>query len=332
MERVTTFSAYSGVVSNVMAEELRLQQVNAQVSSGKVATDLKGFGVNTQALTAAQSLLTRVNSFVQTTTTLTAKLDAQNLALTQVADAGQGARDAIANALATGSGQGLMSVLQTYFGQAVAALNTQYNGQYMFAGGRTQTPPVGSQSMSALVSTPTVPPASAWNPQPWTPNPVSTYNNVFQNDQLAPTSQLDESTSLQTGMLASDVGQNLFNAFAQIQDFQDSSGQPFSGQLTAQQTNFLTGMLRTFDAANKGMTDTVAANGLIQNRVSDAQTTQQDRATTITTMISGITDVDVASASSQLSQAQVALQASAHILSSLQNTSLLNYLSAPAVG
>ena len=332
MDRVTTFSSYNGVIMNLMTEELRLQKVDAQVSSGKVATDLKGFGVNTEALTAAQSLQVRVTGFVQNAGTLATKLDSQGLALSQVYDAGNGARQAIANALASGSGEGLMNSLQSYFGQSAAALNTQYNGQYLFAGGRTATPPVSTQAMSDLVTTPAVPPAAPWDPSPWTPNPASTYNNVFQNDQLAATSQLDESTTIQTGMLASNVGQNLLNAFAQVQDYQQSAGQPFSGQLNADQTSFLTGMLKTFDAANQGVTNTEAANGLIQNRVTDAQTTQQDRQTTLQAMIAGITDVDVAAASSQLTQAQTALQASAHILSTLQNTSLLNFLSAPAVG
>jgi flagellar hook-associated protein 3 FlgL len=332
MERVTTFSNYGAIISNLMTEESRLQQVDTQLSSGKVASDLKGFGVNTEALTAAQSLLTRVNSFVQTATTVSAKLDAQNLALTQVSDAGQGARQAIANAVASGNGQGLMSELQSYFGQATAALNTQYNGQYLFAGGRTSTAPVSAKSMTDLINTPAVPPATAWDPSTWTPNPATTYTNSFLNDQLAPTSQLDEATTIQTGMLANNVGQNLFNAFAQIEDYMQSSGHPITGQLDASQTAFLTNMLHTFDTANRGMTDTVASNGLIQNRVDDAKTTQQDRATTLTSLVSGITDVDMAAASSQLTQAQVALQASAHVLASLQNTSLLNYLSAPPVG
>ncbi len=332
MTRVTTFSSYNSVISNLMTAEFRQQQAGAQISSGKVAADLKGFGINTEALTAAQSLKTRVDGFAQNASTLSVKLDSQNLALTQISDAGQGARQAIANALASGNGQGLMTTLQSYFGQVSGGLNTQYNGQYLFAGGRTATPPVAASAMSDLVTTPAVPPATAWDPTPWTPNPATTYNNVFQNDQLAATSQLDESTSIQTGMLASNVGGPLFNAFAQVEDYQQSSGQPISGQLNADQTNFLTNMLKTFDSANKGMIDTVASNGLMQNRVADAQTTQQDRQTTLETMISGITDVDVAAASSKLSQAQVALQASAHIFSSLQSSTLLNYLSAPPVG
>ncbi len=85
-------------------------------------------------------------------------------------------------------------------------------------------------------------------------------------------------------------------------------------------------MLHTFDTANRGLTDTVAANGLMQNRVDQAQTAQQDRHTLLTTMVGGITDVDMAETASRLSQAQTALQASAHIFAALQNSSLLNYL------
>jgi len=69
-------------------------------------------------------------------------------------------------------------------------------------------------------------------------------------------------------------------------------------------------MLQTFDTANQGMTDTVASNGLMQNRVTQSQTTQEGRQTVLETMIGGITDVDLAEAASRLSQAPVALQAS----------------------
>ena len=50
MDRVTTFSAYNNVIGSLMTSELRLNTANVQVSSGKVASDLKGFGVNAEAL------------------------------------------------------------------------------------------------------------------------------------------------------------------------------------------------------------------------------------------------------------------------------------------
>ncbi len=306
MDRVTTFSSYNSVINSLMTTESRLNQVNEQVSSGKASADLKGFGNNTEALIAAQTLQIRNNSYIQSNTTLTSKLDTQDQALTQVATAGQDARSAIASAIASGSADGLMSTLQSDFGQAVGGLNTQYNGQYLFAGGKVTTPPVAAQNLSDLTS----PPAGG----------------VFQNDQLATTSQLDASTTLQTGMLADQVGTNLFNAFQQLETFNQGAGGPLGGQLTTAQTNFLTGMLQTFDSANQGMTNTVASNGLLQDRVTQVQSTQQDQQATLATMVGNIADVDMAQASSQLSQAQVALQASAHVFASLQNTTLLNYL------
>jgi flagellar hook-associated protein 3 FlgL len=265
---------------------------------------LKGFGSNAEALTAAQTLKTRVDTFVKNSQSLTSKLDAQNLALTQVADAGQGARQAIAAAVASGRADGLMNSLQSYFGQAAGGLNSQYNGHYLFAGGKVDTAPVAAQNLTDLTSPPP--------------------GGVFQNDQLAPTNQLDESTTLQTGVLADAVGTNLFSAFTAVEAFNQGAGGPLSGQLTAPQVAFLTNMLQTFDTANRGMTDSVAANGLVQNRVSQSLGNQQDRQTLLETTIGSITDVDMAEASSRLSQAQVALQASARIFASLQNTTLLN--------
>lgn len=332
MDRISTFNSFNSVVSSLMQSEIQQSQLAQQVSSGLVANDLKGFGVNAEALTAAQTVKTNVDSFVANSTALSAKLDAQNLALTQVQDAGTGARTAIANALATGSGQGLMTSLQSYFGQAVSGLNSQYNGAYLFSGGRTDTAPVSTSSMSDLITTPAVPPATPYTPATWSPNPASTYNDVFQNDQLVSSTQLDESTSVQTGILASNAGGSLFNAFAQIQDFVQSSGQSFSGQLTQSQTDFLTGMLHTFDSANQDLTNTTAQNGLNQAQVSQSLTTQQDRQTSLENMIGGITNVDMAQTSSQLAQVQTTIQASAKIFSSLQTYSLLNFLSAPSAG
>ena len=306
MDRVTTFSAYNAIINNLMSNESRLNQINQQVSSGKVGQDLQGFGDSSEALVAAQTLQVRNNGYIQANNNLSAKLQTQDQALTQVSDAGSSARQAIAQAIASGSADGLMSSLQSDFSQAVGGLNTQYNGQYLFAGGKVTTPPVAAQTLSDLTS----PPAGG----------------VFQNDQLASVSQLNATTNLQTGMLADQVGTNLFNAFQQVQAFNQGAGGPLGGQLTAAQTTFLTNMLHTFDAANQGMTNTVASNGLLQDRVSQVQSDQQDQATTLATMIGNIADVDMAQASSQLSQTQVALQASARVFASLQNTSLLNYL------
>lgn len=306
MDRVTSFMASQSAMLNLLAAESRQNDAQEQVSTGKLSTDLKGFGHQAEALTAAKTLKTRVDGYVSGAKTLGSKLDAQNLALSQVADSAQGARDAIANAIATGHADGLMSALQSFFGEAAQSLNTQFDGQYLFAGAQTSTAPVAVSSMAQL--------------------PAATTSDMFKNDQLKPVSQIDESTTLQTGFLASDVGADVFDAFKQVQVFQQGAGGPLTGTLTDTQITFLKGMLDTFDAARAGATDVTAQNGLLQNRVDDATKTQTDRQSMLTNMIGGITDVDVADAISKLTQAQTAVQASAQVYASLRASSLLEFL------
>ena len=306
MDRVTTFLASQSAMLNLLAAESRQNDAQQQVSTGKLATDLKGFGHQAEALTAAKTLKNRVDGFVDSAKTLASKLDAQNLALSQVADSAQGAKDAISNAIATGHADGLMAAMQSFFGEAAQSLNTQFDGQYLFAGGQTAAAPVAVNSLAQL--------------------PAAAPSDMFKNDQLKPVAQIDEATTLQTGFLASDVGGDIFDAFKQMQVFQQGPNGPFDGELTEAQTTFLKGMLNTFGAAASGAVDVTAQNGLLQNRVDQVGKTQADRQDMLEGMIGGITDVDVAEAVSNLSQAQIAVQASAQVYASLRNTSLLDFL------
>ncbi len=307
MDRVTTFSAYNSVIANLMAAENRQSQADVQVSSGKLASDLKGFGSNAEALTAAQSLKTRVDGYVQTAANVASQLGAQDTALTEVSNAGQSARQAIAQAVASGRADGLMASLQSAFSQATDGLNAQYNGAYLFSGGRVTTAPVAAKSLQDLTS----PPAGG----------------VFQNDQLPATAKLNETTTVQTGQLASNIAGPLFDAFKQFEALDQGPNGPFTGQLTQAQTDALTTLMKSFDTANSGVTGTVAQNGLVQNQVDTLQAAQQQRQTDLISTIGDMANADMGQASAQLAQAQTALQASARVFMSLQNTSLLHYLS-----
>ena len=74
------------------------------------------------------------------------------------------------------------------------------------------------------------------------------------------------------------------------------------------------------------MTNYQAQNGEAQQTVTNAVTDQQNQSTTLQNMIGNSTDVNMATALSNLSQAQNAVSASAQVLASLQNNSLLKYL------
>jgi flagellar hook-associated protein 3 FlgL len=307
MNRIATGNSYSTVLNDMMRAQVRQQDANAQVSSGKVASDLKGYAKNAETLLATRSIQTKVDSYLAQGKTLSSKLESQDLALTQTTDAAAGARQAIAEALATGRGDSLMSELSSWFSSASDGLNAKFGGRYLFAGGQVDTAPVTADSMADLTASPTV-------------------AAVFQNDNLAPTSQLDESTTLQSGFLADQLGTGLFDAFRQVQAFVDANGD-FTGQLTPAQETFLQGMLGGFETARASLTDSTARNGLIQNRVDTTMDTQDARKSMLEGMIGGVTDVDMAEAISRLEQARTTVQATAQVFNALTQSSLLTLLS-----
>jgi flagellar hook-associated protein 3 FlgL len=306
MNRVSTGNSYNSVLADLMRSQQRQELANNQVSSGKSATDLKGYARNAETLTATRAVKARVDGFIDQSTALASKLASQDLALTQAADSAQKAHEAIVSALALGHGEGLKAELNSWFSSAAQALNTQHAGRYLFSGGQVDTKPVVATAMTDL-----------------TAGPVAA---AFKNDQLTPTNRLDESTTIQSGFLADQLGTPLFTAFQQVQAYLDANGGDFPAQLDPAATSFLQGVVASFDSARSDLTDAAAQNGLLQNRVDESKSTQESRQTMLTSMLGDITDVDMADALARLQQAQTATQASAKVFQTLQSSSLLNYL------
>ena len=200
-----------------------------------------------------------------------------------------------------------MQTLQTQYQQVVGGLNSQSNGVYIFGGGTTQ-PPVSVTSLSGLTALASPPTAA------------------FQNGQFASSARIDQSTTIQTGMLANNVGTSLLTVFQNIAAYDAGPNGPLTGQLTTAQMSFLQSQISAFDTANTSVTSYQAQNGDAQQTVTNAITDQQNQSTTLQNMIGNSTDVNMATALSNLSQAQNAVSASAQVLASLQSNSLLKYL------
>jgi flagellar hook-associated protein 3 FlgL len=308
MTRIATASAYSAVLDNLMAAQARQVQAGAQVSSQKKATDLKGYAADTETLAALNAVQSKVGSYLDQSTVLNNKLTTQDLALGQLADSASGAGQAIRDALASGRGDTLMQALQGFFQNSVEALNTKFNGRYLFAGGQVNTQPVTASNLSQLTSAPSI-------------------ASLFHNDQYVTTNQLDESTTINSGFLADGLGTGLFNAFKAIEAFNQGASGPFTGQLTAAQVTFLQGQIASFDTENTNLTNSAGQNGLMQKQVDNVTTDLNNRQTMLTQLTGNITDVDVAKAATDLQQAQLSVQAAAQVFANLKASSLLNILS-----
>ncbi len=314
MTRVSTYGNYQSALLDLMSAQSRMADAQQKVNTKKNATDLVGFGRGSETVSALMTSQTRIQTFIDTNKTVTARLETQDLAMDRVADASTAARQAIADAIAAGRMDTLMGTLNSLFMEAQDGLNMKHQGKYLFGGGVTDRAPVdlpdipGQPGASMMAKLAALPDESA----------------AFHNDQLKQSSWLDENVSMDTGFLADAMGSELFAIFRDIQLEHQTT--PLDGKMTDAQKTFLTTQMGRFEAAAKGMVELQAANGGTQNRVDRLLESQEARKISIDTILSGKTDANMAEAVTELELAQISLQASAQVVSQLRQVSLLDYL------
>jgi len=307
LDRVATATQTSAILANLLAAESAQTAAGDKVSSGKNGSDLKDFATQAETLTAIKSLDSRITNYQAQNSQIAAKLTAQDEGLTAVSGAAAGVNQAIQNALASGDASSLIQEIQSQFSTALSGLNTQFDGKYVFAGGQVNTAPVSATQLSDLTSGP----------------PISSF---FKNDSLQVQAKLDDNTTVTTGQLASNLATPLLNAFQAIEAFNQGPNGPLSGPLTAAQTTFLTNQIQTWTTVATNLTTQTAQNGLVQTQVSDVAANLVTQQNTLTSVIGNITDADIAKAATDLSNAQLSVQASAKVLQALQGDSLISLL------
>ena len=314
MDRISTASAYSSVLANLMQAEVAQTNAGNQLSSNEQATDLQGYGGGAEALTALQSTTTQVTGYLNNTQTVAAKLSTQDSALGEVASAATSASTAITQALAANTGTSLMSSLQDALSSAVDGLNTTYNGEYLFSGGQVNTAATSATSLSSLTAAPSI-------------------GSLFNNDQRVASTQLDPNTNISTGFLASEVGSPLFSALQAIEAYNQGPNGPLTGTLTTTQATFLSGQIANLDTVQTNLNNVVAQNGLAQSEVTNVQSSLTSQQTMLQGLVGNITDPNLAQASTNLQQAQLSIEAAGQVFQALNSSSLLSSLSAvPALG
>jgi flagellar hook-associated protein 3 FlgL len=308
MDRVSTAGNYAAVLANLTAAQQSQMYFGNEVATQKNGTELKSYATTADTLTAMHTVQARLQAYADQNTVVADRLAQQDTALNQITDAAGSIREAIANALATGHADTLMQDIQAQLGIATQGLNAQYDGKYLFGGGQVNTQPVTLSQLSDLSAPATV-------------------ASFFHNDTYKLQNRLDDSTTVTSGMLASDLGTPMLNALQTLQSYLDANG-PITGTLTTAQVNFLTSQISTWDKVRTDLTTTTASNGLVQKQVGNSAQNVASQTTTVTGLLGDITDADMGQAAGQLQMAQMAVQAAAHVFQTLQASSLINILPA----
>lgn len=312
MTRVATFGNYQSALLHLMNAQSRGEEAQNKVNTKKNATDLVGFGRTSETVSALKSSQTRIQGFIDTSKTVADRLASQDLGLDRIADAATAGRLAIANAIAAGRMEGLMAAMETEFKMAQDGLNMKHQGKFVFSGGAVD---------QQAVVLPAVP--AGTDLEKLAAMPAA--GDAFRNDPLKQKSWLDENVTMDTGVLANEVGQELFDVFRDLQILHQTT--PLTGQMTDAQKTALTTLMTRFETAAKGVVDVQSRNGAMQARVDTLLESQEGRKISIDTILSGKTDANMAQAVTELEMAQIAIQASAQVISQLRQVSLLNYLS-----
>lgn len=308
VNRVSTGGNYSAVLANLIAAQERQMDAGEKVASQKNGSDLKDYARNAEMLTAMRAIESRLTTFSEQNKLVSDKLITQDFGLTQVADAAQTARQAIAEAIASGRVDTLMQDMQGAFRNAAEGLNSRYGGKYLFAGGQVDTPPFSATSLSDLTI------------------PATNVTDYFHNDSFVAQAKVDDSTIIKTGFHADDIGVDMMEAFKTIQAFHEGASGPFTGELTVAQRTFLEGQLAAWDSVYAEQVNMVGRNGMLQSRVDSVKEDLITRTNSMKGMIGEIVDADMTQAVSNLQQAQISVQAAAQVFVALKESSLLNIL------
>ncbi|HWD48726.1 MAG TPA: flagellin [Rhizomicrobium sp.] len=311
VERVATNAQSQLMLSQIMQSENALNKSQAQVTTGKVATDYAGIGDKTAVLEATRSLSERTTAYQSATTAASTQVDLQNTQLSTLSDLANTLRTDITTAVANNDGSQLMNNAQSVMDQLNQVLNSKdANGNYIYGGDNNDQPPVTVSSLSDLTS-------------------LSNVSQAFQNGTKTSSVMVADGQSVQVGVLASDVGSQMMQTLKDIADYVNTNGS-LTSDMTSTQSNFLSGEIQSATDAGTQVNAVASTNGSNYQALQNALTTQTSMSTTYKGFVSDLENVDMATAITNLNQNQVALQAAMEVTSQIGQISLLNYL--PASG
>jgi flagellar hook-associated protein 3 FlgL len=298
--RVATFAQSDKMI----ADALRLQAVVAnkqvQESSGVLSTDYGGYGSDAQHVVNLQVSVTRAQSYIDAATLADSKVQVMYSAVGSMTDILSQLRSQL-SAASTGStteANSVISSAQQMLQEMGSLMNTQYDGQYVFAGGRTDTAPVDLTSFaSGTGSTSTVD------------------TSYYTGDSEIASVRVAAGESVSYGVTADN---SAFEQVMRVLKFVANSTSLSSSDITS-----------ALDLAGTALDDTAAVQARLSGAASSIETAsarQTEYKSYAESLSSDLTSVDVAAITAQISTYQSQLTASYSALGKILSLNLSSYL------
>lgn len=333
--RVGSQNQYDRMQLNIGITQNRAAMLQTQISSRKKATDYAGLGDAGLDLAALQATRSRLDNFKSNATAASLKMTKTESVLNSIKEAVGNFRANLVTATSnTNFNQyAIQNEARQVLTEIVGYLNTKdENGQYLFSGSKTNTAAVAIAT-----------PAQLTDPDVALSNTNTPYVPYYQGDTInSSTVRADDNVVLDYSVRAdaSAFEQIIRGLQAVITPAVMSTPITTASTLTAipldstvlnkvldLMQNALDGTPANFPTpASPGVIDIIANIGVVGKQLDGIQEKNLDMSDLLDSSISAITDTDLVTAMSELSNVTTAIQASYYLVSQLKNNSLVRYL------
>jgi flagellar hook-associated protein 3 FlgL len=300
MTRIATIPLQMLQSDAVARAQERLATAQTRLATGRKAESYAGLGTDAAVSLSGRAVMAAQDGYASVSQRLQTQLSLVDSNLESMDSAATELRNALVRAVGTGESPGLQEAIQLAFGQVRAALNASGERGYLFAGGGKGTP-FAASTLSDLNGVPA--------------------SSLFRNGQARATSRVADGVDLQHGIVASDVGTGLAEAFKTL-----AEAGPFGDRPTAAQMTALTEAMSQFQTGIQSVRELSSANGRRQAQLEQFEAQAIQRKTDIEELVGKAEDADLGEVAVEITQQQAVLEASYGVLARLSRLSLLNYL------
>jgi len=301
MTRVATIPLQITMASAIQRAQADLAVTQQRIASGKKAQSYADLGSIAPRILSAHSMLARADAHKAVGEQVSTTLSIYDASFTNIDTAADNLRQSLLQAVGTGQTTGVQAVIEGAFHTFRNSLNVTERGVALFGGAQTQDTPFAIDQLPNLVGT----------------TPAS----VFTNDQVKASAEVSEGQQVQYGLLASDVGNDLYLAFRSL-----AEAGTFGTTPTAAQSAKINEALTYLDSGLTQMRTAQADNGLKLQQIDTLTSRAEDRSLLWQDIVSKNEDADLAQVAIDLTRQQMVLEASYSIFAKLSKLSLNAYL------
>lgn len=299
--RVATFALNDQMIASALRTQSVMAKEQIQEATGVVSPDYGGLGQTSQQVINLQVSVARSQSYGDAATASDNRVQAMYSTVTSISGVLSDLRTALtaaSNSVSVDPATVAASA-QQMLQEMASMLNTQYNGEYLFGGARTESPPVD-------ISSTAYPPATS---------PSSPNTSYYQGDSQLASTRVSDSEVVTYGVTADNSAfEQGMRALSLV-----ANNSPLSADTLNEALNL------TVNAID-GTSRVQAGLGLASKSLENASSYQSDYQNFAKTLGDDLTGVDVAAVTAQLSTYDAQLSASYSAISKIQGLDLANYL------